>query len=248
VSKIVITATWEDAPHLTAAAKAELLASIPEYQRDARTKGIPQLGEGLIFTTPPADVTVSDFRIPAHWPRAYALDVGWNWTAAAWAAWNREADVVYLWSVYKRGQAEPSTHADAIKARGAWMKGVCDPAAAARSQIDGHKLLDLYRLSGLDLQPADHAVEAGLYEVWRRLSQGRLKVFESLREWFGEYGLYHRDSKGRVVKENDHLMDATRYLMLSGLQRAAVEKPVAETPPDYSYASSGSDSGLGWMA
>ena len=29
---------------------AEFFASIPEYQRDARTKGIPQLGSGAIYT------------------------------------------------------------------------------------------------------------------------------------------------------------------------------------------------------
>ena len=44
--KYVIMASWDDVPHLTAQAKAELLASIPPYQRDARSRGIPQLGAG----------------------------------------------------------------------------------------------------------------------------------------------------------------------------------------------------------
>ena len=30
--------------------------------------------------------------------------------------------------------------------------------------------------------------------------------------WFTEFRLYRRDDKGHVVKENDHYMDATRYL------------------------------------
>jgi hypothetical protein len=48
--------------------------------------------------------------------------------------------------------------------------------------------------------------------VWNRLSTGRLKVFKTLGAWFEEFRLYRRDQKGHVVKENDHLMDATRYL------------------------------------
>src|ERR1700722_6110540 len=42
------TATWYDVPHLDEKKKNELLASFPEYQRDARTKGIPQLGQGAV--------------------------------------------------------------------------------------------------------------------------------------------------------------------------------------------------------
>jgi hypothetical protein len=42
VSKYLVRATWDE--HLDETAKAELLAAYPSYQRDARTKGIPQLG------------------------------------------------------------------------------------------------------------------------------------------------------------------------------------------------------------
>lgn len=246
MSRAIITATWEDAPHLTTRQKAEMLASIPEYQRDARTRGIPQLGEGLIYRTPLKDITVSDFPIPKHWPRAYGLDVGWNWTSSVWGAWNREADVVYLYSCYKRGQAEPSVHADGIKARGKWIRGVIDPAAQGANQVDGSRMIDLYRNLGLDLEPSDHAVESGIYEVWNRLATGRMKVFESMQEWFAEYSKYRRDLKGKIHKADDHAMDATRYLVLSGLQRASIEVPTVETE-QFEYMSPGTGMGLGWM-
>ena len=41
VGKYVVMSSWDDVPHLTEDDKAILLASIPPYQRDARTKGIP---------------------------------------------------------------------------------------------------------------------------------------------------------------------------------------------------------------
>lgn len=221
----MVTATWDDAPHLSEQDKAELLASYPPHQRDARAKGIPQLGSGAIYPISEEDIVCEPFQLPAYFPRAFALDVGWNKTAALWGAHDREQDVVYLYSEHYRGQAEPSVHAAAIKARGDWIRGVIDPAAAGKGQRDGRALIDEYRKLGLALEPADNAVEAGIMVVYERLSTGRLKVFSTLRSLLSEYRIYRRDEKGRVVKDNDHLMDALRYLCLSGLQRARV-RPV----------------------
>jgi hypothetical protein len=41
---------------------------------------------------------------------------------------------------------------------------------------------------------------------------------ESLSNWLREFRKYHRDDKGsgKIVKRDDHLMDATRYLVISG--------------------------------
>lgn len=228
-SRAVVYATWDDVPHLSEKAKAELLKSIPAYQLDARTKGIPYLGAGAIYQIPEADITVADFEIPKYWPRAYALDVGWNRTAALWGARDLETDTVYLYSEYYRGQAEPIIHADGIKARGDWINGVVDPAARGRSQIDGRKLIELYKNTGLNLQEAQNSVESGIYAVWERFSAGKLKVFSSCKNFLSEYRLYRRDENGKIVKENDHLMDDVRYLVVSGIEHMRV-KPVPKKP------------------
>lgn len=218
-------ATWDDVPHLSEQAKDELLASIPPYQRDARTKGIPQLGSGAIYPVAESDICVSDFELPAHYPRCYSLDVGWNRTAALWAARDNESGVVYLYSEYYKGQAEPVVHAQAIRSRGEWIPGVIDPASRGRSQFDGLKLIATYRELGLVLTESKNAVEAGIYETWQMLANGRLKVFKSLVNWLMEFRIYQRDEKGKVVKSNDHLMDAMRYMVLSGLA-IMVQKPL----------------------
>jgi hypothetical protein len=52
------------------------------------------------------------------------------------------------------------------------------------------------------------------------LNEGIRKVFASLGNWLQEFRLYARDKDGKVIKANDdHLMDATRYLIVSGLSR-----------------------------
>jgi terminase large subunit-like protein len=224
--RYVVMCAWSEVPHLTKAAQDELLRSIPPHQRDARSKGVPQLGSGVIYPVSEDDLRVKDFRIPSHWRRGYALDTGWNWTVSVWGAHDLEADVLYLTHVYKRGDAPPSIHADAIKARGAWMKGVGD--AAAINQEDGEQVIAKYRGLGLDITLPDKAVEAGIQELWERMVSGRLKVMASCSGWFEEFRLYRRDDKGRIVKSNDHYMDATRYLARSGLKRMITE-PVDPT-------------------
>ena len=84
----------------------------------------------------------------------------------------------------------------------------------------------------MDLDISQNAVEAGILEVWQRLSSGRLKIFNNLRNTLAEFRLYRRDEKGKIVKENDHLMDCIRYLVLSGIHRASTE-PIEYEPSHY---------------
>jgi phage terminase large subunit-like protein len=226
-SKFLIQATWDDAPHLTTEQKEKLFAALPPHQREARSKGIPQLGSGAIYPIQESNITVSDFAIPDHWLRCYALDVGWKKTAAVWAATDPISQITYLYSEYYQGQAEPIIHSAGIKSRGVWIPGVIDSAAHGRSQEDGKQLFEIYQDLGLDISNANKSVEAGLYMVWQMLSTNRLKVFASLVNWFSEFRLYRRDENGKIVKENDHLMDCTRYLVMSGLARA-IAKPYWE--------------------
>jgi hypothetical protein len=66
---------------------------------------------------------------------------------------------------------------------------------------------------------------------WQLLSEGKIKVFRTLGNFMNEIRLYRRDEKGRVVKSNDHLMDAFRYLILTG-RNVARTKPEIVIPND----------------
>jgi len=217
-SKYVVQAGWKDVPHLDEEEKRKLVANTPPYQVRARTDGEPALGSGAIYPIDEAEITVPDRPIPDEWPRAFGMDVGWNRTAVVWGARDPGSGVIYLYSEHYQGQGEPASHAQAIRSRGEWIPGVIDPACLGSSQIDGRTLMDLYSHLGLQLAPAVNAVEAGITEVWNLLVSGRLKVMASLTNWLREFRKYHRDDKGsgKIVKRDDHLMDATRYLIVSG--------------------------------
>ena len=186
-TKYLVTATWDDAPHLSDREKRDLWDSIPPHQRDARSKGVPEIGKGAVWPISEERIICEPFKIPEFWPVAYGFDVGWSATAALWGAWDRSSDVVYVWSEYKVGQEKPPIHAEAIKARGEWIPGVIDPAARGRSQHDGVQLLEEYQKLGLDLDLADNRVEkrdspaeSMIHRVYTRMVEGAFEDFFDL--------------------------------------------------------------------
>jgi len=222
-SRFVVMAGWNDVPHITPEMIDAERKRIPPHEFEARSLGKPSLGQGAVYPIPEGEFVVDPFPIPDWMPQVYALDVGWKRTAALWGAYHQEEDCLYLYGEYYRGAAEPSIHASAIRARGAWIPGVIDPAARGRNQKDGTKLKTIYTELGLTLIDADKAFDAGVTDVWQRLSTGRLRVFRHLVHWLNEYRFYQRDEKGRV-KDGlaDHLMDDTRYIVRSGIGAASI--------------------------
>lgn len=218
MAKYVDMIGWSDVPHLQPphipqSELDDLQASLLPHQRQARRTGRPALGSGAIYPVEEDDLLVDPVRLPEHWPRAYALDVGWNKTAALWGAWDRDSDTYYLTHEYYRGEREPIIHAHAIKSVGRWITGAIDPSAEGSNQKDGSKLRQEYDDLGLKLVNANNAVEAGLHHCLMLMQGGQLKVFRTLTSWLREYRLYRRDEKGKIVKRMDHLMDCQRYLL-----------------------------------
>jgi hypothetical protein len=232
LSRFCVQIGWDDVPHLSTAQKAELLDAFPPHERNARAKGVPMLGSGRIYPVDEAQLICEPFQVPSYWPRAYGFDPGWKITAAIWGAWDRDSDIAYLISEHYMGQQPPQVHAEAIKRRGEWIAGASDPSAhGVINHKDGTNLLQEYRDLGLSLVEADNTVEAGIMACYRRMASGRLKVFSTLPNWLREYRIYRRDEKGKVVKENDHAMDAMRYLIMTGMQHAATPPMDEEDDP-----------------
>lgn len=218
---------WDEAPHLSARAKEEMLRGTPPHLRAARRSGEPVLGVGRIYPLDIEDLYYTPRgEPPEHWPRVFGLDVGWNWTVAVWGAWDRDADCLYLYSEYVGRQKPPILHSAAIRARGDWIPGVIDPAAGQRSQRDGERLIDQYVGYGVEVSPAERAPEAGIEECLSRMTEGRLKISRTLVGLAFEFSIYRRDEKGKIVKQFDHAMDAMRYMVQSGL---AVARTKAES-------------------
>lgn len=220
MNRAVIRMTIDDAEHLSPERRAEIIASYPPHEVEARTKGIPVLGSGRIYPVTEESITVEAFPIPRHWAMIAGIDFGWDHpTAAVALAWDRDADVVYVTTAYRRRQATPLEHAATLKQWGG-MPWAWPADAAQAAKTDGKRLRDEYIEAGLHMlgKHATHpdggnGVEAGIMEILTRMQTGRFKVFAHLVDWWAEFRLYHRRD-GKIFKERDDLMDATRYAVM----------------------------------
>lgn len=221
-SKFMIRIGWDDVPHLTEEWKREQLQNTPLYLRETRRLGIPSAGAGRIYPVEEEAYVIKPFAIPAHYRRVGAMDVGWHNTAGLWLAYDADAGDVYAYAEYQRGEQPPSVHTVAMNGRGDWIPWVGD--AAALSQADGSKMIDLYKAAGLNLRLADKGVDAGIQDVMDLLTQGKLKVFTNCVKLRDQLLKYRYKENGKPLKKDDHLCDCLRYGVRSGLKIATTQK------------------------
>ena len=224
--KVLYSCGWDDVPHLTESMKQSMEEGMLPHLKEARRHGKPTLGSGAIYPVPEDDIIYDKIELDPFWLQGAGMDVGWKKNAVVWARYDSGSDIIYLHDEYYRGYAEPSVHASAVLARSKEMPIMIDTGAHSSSQFDGVNLFQKYCNLGLNLINANKAVDAGLLEVFQRLSSGRLKIHKNLVNWLKEFRIYRRNEKGQIVKENDHLMDATRYLVmgLGNFRQISVEE------------------------
>lgn len=239
-SKYLVMAGWDDVPHLDAQTKKELWDETPPHLRDARSKGIPIPGSGIIFPVDEREITVEPFPLPDFWPRIAGMDIGWDHpTAVVWLAWDRDTDTVYLYDILSMSEKTPAEIAPLIKQRGDWIPVAWPHDALQHEKGTGVQIAEQYRALGVrmlhemaqfpeigdmgETRVSRTSVEAGLFEMLQRMQAGKWKVFSTLHDWFQEFRIYHRKD-GKVVKLMDDGISASRY--------GYVMRRYAATPPD----------------
>ncbi len=228
------TATWDDAPHLNEADKVRLKASYPDHEVQARTAGVPMMGEGRVFTVSEDDIKCDPFEIPPHYARICGIDFGIDHpAAAAWIAWDRDADTFYVHDCYRKAGETAVYHADAINKRTkvpvAWPHDGLN-----REKSGGQQLYKSYQDHGVNMlgmsarydpkKGGGQPQEPVIAEVLEYMKTGRWRVFSSLSPWFEEFRSYHRKD-GRLVAARDDVLKATFY----GIMMKRYAMPL--TPP-----------------
>ncbi|HEY4249995.1 MAG TPA: terminase family protein [Roseomonas sp.] len=211
----------EDALHIDAAQRARIIASYPAHEREARTRGVPMLGGGAVFTLPESAFVVPAFAIPAHWPRLIGIDLGFDHPfAAAQLAFDRDADTAYVTHTIQAARQTIAQHAQALRPWGADIPVAWPHDAAAHDRQSATTYAELYRQHGLAMlwehatfPDGGYGLEASVADVIDRLESGRLKVFSHLGDLLEEMRGYHR-KEGRLVKEHDDVIAAMRYALM----------------------------------
>lgn len=246
--------TIEDVEHYTAEQRAAIVASYPAFERDARTKGIPQLGSGRVFPVNDDDLKVEAFPIPAHWPQIGGLDFGWDHpSAAVRVAWDRDNDVLYIIAAHRAREQTPVLFSASLKPWGAWLPFSWPHDGLQHDKGSGHELAAQYRAQGLNLlkvnatfEDGSNGLEAGISEMLDRMQTGRLQVFSHLAQWFEEFNLYHR-KEGLIVKLTDDLLSATRYAIMMKRFACVEAKKVTSHKPQGPSRRAPSNHGMDWM-
>lgn len=231
-SRACVTMTLDDAEHYTPEQRAEIIASYPEHERDARTKGIPTFGSGRVFPVQESQIVVDAVALKPEWPRIAGIDFGWDHpTAGAWLAWDRDNDCVYVYADYSLREGTPLVHASAFRRHGATIPVAWPHDGLQHDKGSGVQLAEQYRAEGLNMlkeratfDDGTNGVEAGIMDMIDRMQTGRWKVAKCCENWLREFRIYHRKD-GLIVKLDDDCISASRYALMMLRYATTGEKP-----------------------
>ncbi len=250
----VTNMTIWDAEHYSELQRAEIIQSYQPFERDARTKGIPQLGSGRVFPIGQEQIECDPFDIPSSWPQIGGLDFGWDHpSAGVRLAWDRDNDVLYVTSAHRAREQTPVLFAASVRPWGQWLPWAWPHDGLQHDKGSGEQLAAQYKAQGLNMlkvratfEDGTNGVEAGVTEMLDRMYTDRLKVFASLSSWFEEFNLYHRKD-GQIVKLADDLLSATRYAIMMRRFATVPFKPQAKPQMQRSYTPPPRADGLSWL-
>lgn len=236
--------TWDDAPHMSEKAKKMALESFPDHERDARTKGIPMMGEGRIFPFPEEDYRCVPFEIPSYYREIVGIDFGYNHPAGtSRISYDPDNDIVYVSKSTKKSSMDAAHHAEVIKACGGGVSPVSWPHDGLNTEKGkGQQLISNYKNKGLRLLSKSarykndvgggQSVEKIVMDVYERIQSGRFKVFSTEHLLLEEMRNYHRKD-GKVVDKLDDCIKSAFYAIMM-LRYAAPKyiETVSEAPTE----------------
>jgi phage terminase large subunit-like protein len=237
-SRVFVMAGWDDAAHLNNDEKERLKKNIPPHEIEARSKGIPSIGSGMVYPISESAITYEPFDFPKHYCFVAGMDFGWkDPTTMVFMAIDRDSGSMYLFGEYSLSQLLPAQHVMNLKSGIGrdyldWMPICFDPSGKRRegllSEADRVSQVDVYQKLGLKMFKAKNSRETGIQAVFSALTSGKLKISKNCRKLLAEMRMYARDEQGVAKDGNDHLLDAMRYAVLSGL-RLATNRQMVET-------------------
>lgn len=209
--------SWEAVPFLTANDREALLQAIPPHARKVRAEGIPAFESGLVYPVDHSQVIINPIQIPDHWKYLNGLDVGFRVTAAQIARYDTDNDIIYITDERHFEEQALAQWCPLFASNYKDYPLVVDSAANMRSQSTGESIRNQLEEYGLATHNpvGGKSVDGDIYKVLDRFVTGRLKIFATCTHTIRELRKYQRDEKGKVIKADDHHMDALRYLVQS---------------------------------
>ena len=182
--------------------------------------------EGLIY--PGLAECVADFDPAAlAGTRVGGIDYGWNHPFVALAAVLDHDGVLWVWFEHYASFMTLPQHAPRLPKDGTrWYADPASPAHTAELNAGGHLVHPCVHLKVSGRDPIDD----GINKVSERIRTGRIRVHRSCQNLLRESGLYVFGPNGKPVDEDNHAMDALRYMVV-GLDRGRAVQVPRRPPP-----------------
>ena len=198
----------------------ESLENLPEISKNRMLNGIWCDNDGAVYSEFDEDIhVVEPFKIPESWKKIRAIDFGYtNPFVCLWGAVDHD-NRLYIYRELYRNKTLTKDNAQKINEMSGNEKYYCTVA-----DHDAEERAELNQF-GIQTIPADKAVIPGIELVKQSLipdqsGKPHLFFFNNLKHTLSEIYAYEwlpmaegRNAKEEPKKENDHTMDALRYMV-----------------------------------
>jgi PBSX family phage terminase large subunit len=194
----------------------DILDALPEKQRSRFRDGLWVKAEGAVYEKFAESMILERKELPKDFDRfASGQDFGLTITNVKIGI---KGAGIYVLADYGAYNMTTKSFDAELKARG-WFSHngetidfpvYCDPAGGERIQEITNGVM------------ANHSVESGIDYISANMERGALFVCRDCTGVLSEIWDYTRDEAGRIVKVNDHYLDALRYAVFSDVQQGVV--------------------------
>ena len=225
----VVRADMDSNPHLSEESKRLALdqGDLSKEEIKARKEGKFVALEGFVYP----DFSDNHLVSPPHPEHlkgqniVVGIDPGIRWTAVVWTAFDNDNGAL----VFDEIKVDSRTVEDVaalIRERNAQWKVepdyyVIDPSARNRSQASasGEGVESAFQRLGIYTTHGQNDLEAGIFQIKRRLQAGSLSISRQCADLIWEFFHYQADKNSEkryaVIKKDDHLLDALRYVCMA---------------------------------
>lgn len=225
--------SWANNPFMRDEEKQRLRDATPLHMLEAVEHGIPIFGVGKVFTMDESTVLCNPFEVPDHYRLIAGIDpsaTSKGYWGAVLLALDPDTECVYVIKNYKETGLTIGEHYDNLRQMiPKWVNCVMDPSGGGEDQATKLSALEFLRERGMNIVKADktkNKKEAIIGQIEGLCRSNKFHIFNNCHHYLDEWRRYARDEGGRILKENDHTLDASFYALDQRAEHAQKESEV----------------------
>lgn len=215
---------WDDNPFLSKDEITKMEQDYPAWELPARKYGQPVFGQGKVFEFLISDIITDDIAlddIPMDWNLIGGIDPSATSNGTWGACLLAEAPdgTIYIMQEYLTTNKRLDEHGDNIRVMFSFLPGiplVCDPAGGGENyerQSALEYLREEEKLNIIVAEKANQAKNHAINKIYLLKRNNKFKICKKCVKTLEEFDQYARDEKNKIIKQNDHIIDACFYAL-----------------------------------